>query len=373
MLRTHPHHDDVPVNVLLIEDNPGDARLIEEALTSVGGGAGVFTVELAKTLKAGLERVRAGNVDIILMDLGLPDGQGVDSFAKVHAHVPTVPIVILSGLNDESVALEAVHKGAQDYLIKGQAERKVFPRILRYAIERKQLDTLKDEFVGMMSHEIQIPLAMVKSAIDNLQSGIAGPLSKKQGEMVRIAEKSIERLSEVMNAVLDLSRLESGQFKIEPHPVQVTSLVKEQIQAFERAWDSKKKLRFDSYFIEDCPLISADPKLLAQLFNTLLSNACRFAESLVRITATVTGHHVKITIGNDGPGIPLEQQSALFSKCVQMNRPTAGEGCQGYQGTGLGLAICKEIVRLHHGEIWAESKGPQGAEFHVALPMTVKI
>ncbi len=126
------------IKVLLIEDNPGDARLIRELLAEEKGGS--LRLEHVDRLSAGIERLTNGKVDIVILDLGLPDSQGLDTFIKVHNSVPQIPIVILSGLTDEALAAKAVREGAQDYLTKGYVDSNLLGRSLRYAIERKRAE-----------------------------------------------------------------------------------------------------------------------------------------------------------------------------------------------------------------------------------------
>ena len=126
---------DNPIRILLIEDNPGDARLIKEMLNEAQSAP--FTLECRESLSAGLQRLNEVGADAILTDLGLSDSQGLDTYQKLHAQFPGVPIVVLSGLHDESVAVKAVRDGAQDYLVKGRIDGKLLSRSIRYAIERK--------------------------------------------------------------------------------------------------------------------------------------------------------------------------------------------------------------------------------------------
>jgi signal transduction histidine kinase/DNA-binding NarL/FixJ family response regulator len=126
-----------PVAVLLVEDNPGDARLIRTILREPSND--VFQVERVDRLSAGQERLRAGGIDVVLLDLGLPDSSALDTFRSVHAAAPDVPVVVLSVVSDDALALEAVHEGAQDYLAKGQTDGEVLRRVLRHAIERGRL------------------------------------------------------------------------------------------------------------------------------------------------------------------------------------------------------------------------------------------
>jgi DNA-binding response OmpR family regulator len=123
---------------LLIEDNPGDARLIREMLAEARGVS--FDLEQADRLSAGLERLAEGDFDVVLLDLGLPESQGLDTCARVQAQVSEVPIVVLTGLDDEELAVRAVEAGAQDYLVKGQVDPNPLARALRYAVERKRAE-----------------------------------------------------------------------------------------------------------------------------------------------------------------------------------------------------------------------------------------
>jgi len=125
------------IKVLLIEDDPGDAGLIRETLAEVRGDR--FDLECVERLSTGLERLSIGGIDVILLDLGLPDSLGLDTFIEVHAQAPEVPIVVLTGLDDETLAVKALQKGAQEYLIKENVNSSMLARVLRYSIERHRL------------------------------------------------------------------------------------------------------------------------------------------------------------------------------------------------------------------------------------------
>ena len=127
-----------PITVLLVEDNPGDARLILELLGEVQAQA--FDLERVDRLDDALARLAHSGVDVVLLDLGLPDSQGLDTFVRARRGAPNEPIVVISGLDDEQLALEAVRSGAQDYLVKGRIEGQLLARVLRYAIERKRAE-----------------------------------------------------------------------------------------------------------------------------------------------------------------------------------------------------------------------------------------
>jgi diguanylate cyclase (GGDEF)-like protein len=126
------------IKVLLIEDNPEYANLLRRILSKEKRPP--FNLEPAASLQAGLERLVQADIDVILLDLTLPDSQGIDTFHRVHTQAPAVPIIILTGFDDERLALEAVGKGAQDYLVKSQVDGRMLPRVMRYAIERKRAE-----------------------------------------------------------------------------------------------------------------------------------------------------------------------------------------------------------------------------------------
>jgi diguanylate cyclase (GGDEF)-like protein len=143
--------------VLLVEDNPGDARLVREALNE--GAPDVFAVQVATSLQQALESLAppAEPVDVVLLDLSLPDSQGLETYRAIHLQHPAVPVLVLSGLNDESIALKAVNEGAQDFLRKSRVDSELLPRAIRYAIERhgmleqvRQL-AVADELTGLMN------------------------------------------------------------------------------------------------------------------------------------------------------------------------------------------------------------------------------
>jgi two-component system, cell cycle sensor histidine kinase and response regulator CckA len=143
-----------PITVLLVEDNPGDARLILELLGQVQAQA--FDLERVDRLDRALARLAETGVDVVLLDLGLPDSQGLDTFVRTRRGAPGEPIVVISGLDDERMALEAVRSGAQDYLVKGRIEGQLLARVLRYAIERKraeqELVAREERFRALVEH-----------------------------------------------------------------------------------------------------------------------------------------------------------------------------------------------------------------------------
>jgi diguanylate cyclase (GGDEF)-like protein len=171
-----------PIKVLLIEDSPGDARLLREALADGEGMS--FELECADRLSAGLERLAQGGIELLLLDLGLPDSQGLDTLARTQPHARGVPVIVLTGLQDEILGVKAVEMAAQDYLVKGQLDSELLVRAMRYAIERHRLlaelqrMSFVDDLTGLRNRRGFFALAeqQVKLA-DRTKNGFLLPLA----------------------------------------------------------------------------------------------------------------------------------------------------------------------------------------------------
>ena len=177
------------LQVLLVEDNAGDVRLLREMFS----GERPDSFELTHLLRMSEAEIHLakGGVDIVLLDMGLPDGHGLDTVRRAHAAAPGVPLIVLTGLDDEALAAEAMTQGAQDYMIKGQIESRALPRALRHAIERHRMQTetdlirthqmqFKDEFLSHVSHELRSPLTAIRQFVTILLDRLAGELNLEQ-------------------------------------------------------------------------------------------------------------------------------------------------------------------------------------------------
>jgi len=156
------------LNILLIEDNPGDARLIQESLADVRGDA--FDVETADRLETALRRLKTGGIDAVLLDLTLPDSIGWDTFDKVNGAAPAVPIILLTGLCDESLALKMVQSGAQDYVAKIELNAGILPRAIRYAIERERAEQKIRGFNEELEERVRARTAELEAANQELEA-----------------------------------------------------------------------------------------------------------------------------------------------------------------------------------------------------------
>src|ERR1700681_905225 len=146
------------IRVLLVEDNPGDARLLVELLR--GTDAGRLKLEHVERLDKAIERLRGEYFDLVLLDLSLPDEQGLNTLVRAHAFAPKVPIVVLTGLDDAALAVKAVRAGAQDYLVKGRVDGDLLVRSIRYATERgramEALERREEHYRSLIEHSLDL-------------------------------------------------------------------------------------------------------------------------------------------------------------------------------------------------------------------------
>jgi PAS domain S-box-containing protein len=182
---------DAPIKILLVEDNPGDARLIQEMLADAGAQG--VTSEWVPRLSQGLECLDQGEIDLVLLDLNLPDSHGLDTFFKAYAHAPEIPFVILTGLDDETLALTAVRQGAQDYLVKGETDANKLFRAIRYATERKRVQEALRRARDELERRVAERTAELLAANRQLQEEIA---RRRQTEAALAAER--QRLYDVL-------------------------------------------------------------------------------------------------------------------------------------------------------------------------------
>jgi signal transduction histidine kinase len=394
--------EDKPVRVLLVEDNPGDARLLQ--LTLAEAGRDDFELEHVDRLSAGLERLASGGIELVLLDLSLPDSHGLDTFSAIQAQAPQVPVVVLSGLDDREVAVTAVRMGAQDYLVKGKVDADLLVRAIRYAGERhaakqeirrrteqleearreleeraealqeanerlQELDRLKSSFLASMTHELRTPLNSIIGFSEVLIDGVVGPVSPDQSECLENILTSGEHLMALINDILDLSKIEAGRLTLEPTPFKVHDLLGNVESTIRPLLDKKSQvLRVEEE--EALPLLKADVFRIKQVLLNLLSNACKFTpkEGVITLSCRLADPKVMLfSVADTGIGIKPEDQEIIFEEFRQARRERPDEGVT---GTGLGLAISRRLAGMHGGSLWVESEYGEGATFHCLLPLS---
>ena len=353
-----------PVKVLLIEDNPGDARLICEMLADSRDA--LIELDYVDSLSSGLERLAAGGIDVLLLDLSLPDGQGLDVCVRAHTQAQQVPIVVLTGLDDETMAVKALQVGAQDYLIKGQVDSRLLLRSIRYAIERKQaqeqlqhsqLLASLGEMTAGIAHEVNNPLGSILLYSELLMSSDVPSQTRKS---LKVIHDEAKRAAKIMTDLLTYGQRMRPQMR----RLNLHGILKK-VLAMRRYQERVQNITTSTNLPNGPLYVKGDSCQLMQVFINLMLNA----EEVLResnggnilVTTQVDGEWVKISIADDGIGIPQENLNQVFHPFSTTKR--VGEG------TGLGLSICYGIVTGHNGLIYAENNEMGGATFTVELPL----
>jgi signal transduction histidine kinase len=368
--------------VLLIEDNPGDARLIRELLAEAKGSS--FRVEVVNYLSTGIDRLVRAEADIVLLDLGLPDSQGFDTFIKVHNLVPQVPIVILSGLTDEELAAKAVSEGAQDYLVKGHVDSNLLGRSLRYAIERKraevELQKYRDHleelvvqrtteltavnkelesFSYSVSHDLRAPLRSIDGFSQALLEDYSDKLDEKGKDYLHRARTAAQRMSQLIDDLLSLSRVTRSEMRHET--VDLSTLARKVTTELQKTQPG----RHVEFVITEGLTVNGDTALLRVALENMLGNAWKFTgkQPKARIEFGVTHHEGKPTyyVRDDGVGFDMTYVGKLFAPFQRLHSNDE------FPGTGIGLATVQRIILRHGGKVWAEGTVGKEATFYFTL------
>ena len=371
--------------VLLIEDSAGDARLIRHMLSQ--SRTDEFTLTWCESLDAGLQSLAEQHFDVLLLDLGLPGTWGLDTMRQLLAQPVKVPaLVVMSGLTDEAVALEAIQSGAQDYLVKGEVTADLLSRAIRYAIGRRQAEELvqahtaelvvardraevanraKSAFLAAMSHDLRTPLNGVLGFAQLLQRD--KNLTQRQQAGVNAIRQSGEHLLTLINDILDLAKIEAGKFELCPAVFDLPRYLDGLVELMGVRAKQKPALQLGADLSPDLPAtLRADEKRLRQVLLNLLDNAIKFTErGAVTLRVGPSGlHALRFEVQDTGSGMDAAQLSRLFRPFEQV-----GGLEDRNRGTGLGLAISRQFVRLMGSEIHVQSEKGEGTRFWFDLAL----
>lgn len=241
----------------------------------------------------------------------------------------------------------------------------LYEKIMRSNKELERLNRVKMEFVSMVSHELRTPLTALKGFVDIVMTEEAGSLNDQQKHFLEIAHGSIDRLSILISDLLDISRIESGQMKLEFVPLSLERVLRESFETYQAATETKK-IAFSLEVKKKLPEIMADELRIKQVMDNLISNAMKFTPTggNVKIVADDMGDFVLVSVADTGIGIKKEDQGKVFEKFYQVDSSLTRQ----VGGTGLGLAISKSIIEVHGGRIWVESEVGKGSTFRFLLP-----
>jgi sigma-B regulation protein RsbU (phosphoserine phosphatase) len=364
--------------VLLIEDNPGDADLVRLRLVE---GESPVDVNCVNRLSDGLASLKERSPAVILLDLNLPDSHGAETYRKVLEHSPDVPVVILSGQDDEVLAMKALHHGVQDYLVKGAISSSGLGRAMRYAVERqallrslemsrKQQLEFKNQFLSHVSHELRTPLTCIHQYVTILLDGLAGEVQPEQHDHLKTILRSVNQLGAMVRDLLEATRAESGKVRLAPRCVGIGDLIRSAV-AMMQATAGQKGVGLEVGVDTTLPFVHADPDRILGILINLIDNAVKFTPSGGAVTVKACAvpsdpDFAYISVTDTGCGISAEAKPLIFERLYQDPNATVDSS---RKGLGLGLYIAKEMVGLHGGRIWLASEPGEGTTFSFTLPL----
>ena len=396
----------MPVNtikILLVEDNPGDARLISETLSE--SYADQFELFYSEHLEAASNLVRREVFDLILLDLTLPDSSGLHTFERMHAQAPMVPIIVLTGLDVESLGTEAVKKGAQDYLIKGQVDTPLLIRSIHHAIERefaaKELrlvyaevqiakDTLEQRIrertrelenanqrildaqeqlvrsermviIGRLAegiaHDLNNPLGAIKNANYYLKRKLLGTQiiqsEPKIGLFLELIDDEVNHSASIISDLLAFAFLRAPQLE----SIDLTEVIEDALTSI----NPPRNTCVIRDLQPNLGRLMADGGQLCLVFENLANNALEAMPKggKLRISSGRADGLIEVCFQDDGLGIKEETLQHLFEPLFTTKN----------KGSGFGLSICQQIISNHGGSIEVETLENHGTTFRVKLPM----
>ena len=382
------------IKVLLIEDNPGDVRLIWEILSEVRNSP--FYLSVSDSLLNGLKEIEKEKPDIILLDLSLGDSNGIYTLNRVRDKAKNVPIVILTGMDDEVTAIRSLKEGAQDYLVKGRTDSDLLKRAIIYSIERFRLiseleekqarleeqDKVKYNFTLMVFHELLIPATSIKSAVNLIEKNIG---ENGYSPYSAIIKSNTQNIFALLDDLINASEIGTGTFAVKKELVNIGEIIRKDADEIS-AYALDKKISISLDIPPDLPSVRLDVRRIKQVLNNLIINSVRFSNEDSVVTVSVREKGIQeisapgyvrqlcadikkyqvLSVKDNGSGISQNNRTGIFDTFFSSSKTVP----KAHKGIGLGLVIAKNIVSAHGGCIWVESEGEgKGSVFNVIIPV----
>lgn len=369
--------------VLIVDDEAMILDMVAAYVSHIG-----FEPVTARNGKEVLERLRDERFPILVTDIKMPEMDGFELMKKVKAEFPDIHIIAMTGHGASYTFTDVVAAGATDYLNKPFSLDEMMAKLNRVSRERElirdlkqksaelekaneelqRLDNLKSIFVSGVSHELRTPLTVIKEFISLMLEGHGGTLTEDQREYLGIAHKNILRLTNLIDTLLDFSRIESGKgLQLKFESAHLMEIVEDASMTLAQMLE-EKRITFENRLDPEMPQVLIDRNRLVEVFINLINNGIKFTSAGGKITIDTRGltekrDYLKVLMSDTGLGIPPEDLPRVFDRFYQ------GQSTGISMGSGLGLAITREIIEGHQGSIQAESRLGNGTSFLFTLPL----
>ena len=373
--------------VLIIDGDPG----MRSTLSDILKDAGYRVKDYGKGGEA-LDWLRKNPFDVVIVDIKLPDMGGMKLLEQIRLINPESAVIMMTGYASVETAVEAMREGAYAYVTKPfnvdevKAIIKKAIRSIRLSLENKGLiddlqwsnielaranqrleglDRMKSEFLANMSHELRTPLNSVIGFSELILDGLAGDINQKQKRFLNNIRTSGKTLLQLIDDILDLSKIEAGKMEFHPEELDLNSVI-QSAKEIVLPLAKEKKMRFEIEVGEVLPKVIADRKKVEQILFNLVGNAIKFTPEggTIKISVIEEKEESQISVSDTGIGIKEEDLETIFESFRQLDSSVTKK----YKGAGLGLAITKRLVQMHNGRIWVESKLGEGTKFTFTLP-----
>ena len=376
------------IRVLMVEDSETDTELILRELRKSGLSPVHRRVETREQMR---EALRNGSWDVVLCDHNLPEFNSADACSVLKAVAPNVPFIVVSGAIGEEQAAALMKMGVNDYVMKGNLKR-LAPAITReiqeawvradklkaekelHAKERElwqteqelhmaqKMDSLKDEFIGMVSHEIKNPLTIIIGSLKVAESKEIEP--NERFELINNAAESAGALAEMVDNLLELSRYQSKRLNLQTNPTRIEDVIYNVIARFK---NRSPIHRIVKDVPSGLPLATFDKIRIDRILNNLIENAIKYSPNGgdIKVTVQLEKSQFVISVSDQGIGISTEDINKLFKPFERLSVQNKYD----IAGVGLGLRVGQILAEAHGGKIWVDSEPGKGSTFSFSIPV----
>ena len=373
-------------SILIIDDETGIREGCRRALVPEG-----FDVQTAASIKEAQQMLREGIFDIVLLDIMMPDGRGIDLIEPIHKKDPDTVCIIITGYATVEMAVDAIKRGAYNFISKPftsdmlimtvnqglekrllSLEAKRLNEIEQHAVELarakeelERLDQFKSQFILTITHELRSPVSGAQSLVRTLIKGLAGEVSDKQKDVLIRIENRLNNLSELVDDLLTLAETKSTNLEQPLQSVDIDKILLNIVDTFSIE-ATQKGVQLKLRTTDGASTVLANENGLQKIFNNLIQNAIKYTptggEVIVEVKNNLQG--VNVTVSDTGLGIPIKDMPHIGEEFYRASNVKKA----GFQGTGLGVNIVFQYMRQFNGRVDLESKEGKGTKFTLLFP-----